>query len=170
MPIEENICSDTAFQRLFMAYSKSLHNYIYYKSSNAALAEDIMQEAFLRLWKKCKQVHYDKAKSYLFTVANNLFLDEVKHQKVSLKFQLLRPPRESTNIDAQFLLEEQEFYERLEGAIAKLPEAQRIVFLMNRIEKMKYKDIAELLDISVKAVEKRMSTALKTLRAVYNKI
>ena len=61
-------------------------------------------------------------------------------------------------------LEEQEFKERLERAIAQLPEKQRIAFLMNRIDKKKYREIAEKLGISIKAVEKRMHLALQTMR------
>lgn len=155
---------------MFMEYSDRIFRFLYYKSGNEGLSQDLAQEAFLRTWKNCKQVTLDKAKSYLFTIANNLFLDEVKHQKVVRKFQLAAPPKSSTRKDGQYLMEEQEFKAKLEDAIAQLPEGQRLVFLMNRIEKMKYKDIAELLDISVKAVEKRMSLALKSLRGIYDKI
>ena len=59
---------------------------------------------------------------------------------------------------------EKEFMEKLESTIDNLPEKQREVFLMNRIEKMKYKEIALHLDISVKAVEKRMHQALVVMR------
>ena len=60
--------------------------------------------------------------------------------------------------------------ELLIDAIADLPENQRIVFLMNRLDKKTYKEIAELLDISVKAVEKRMHKALKELRKVHKRV
>jgi len=59
---------------------------------------------------------------------------------------------------------EEEFLIKLEKTIADLPKIQREVFLLNRIEKKKYKDIAEQLGISVKAVEKRMHGALLVLR------
>ena len=75
-----------------------------------------------------------------------------------------REEKTINNQDPQFLMEEQEFKRRLEDAISQLPEGQRVVFLMNRIDKKKYRVIAEELDISVKAVEKRMHLALKTLR------
>ena len=65
----------------------------------------------------------------------------------------------------QFHMEEQEFGEKLNRILAKLPDGSREVFLMNRIEKIKYDEIAERLGISVKAVEKRMSKALSILRA-----
>ncbi|MAO07183.1 MAG: hypothetical protein CL596_00560 [Alteromonas sp.] len=62
-------------------------------------------------------------------------------------------------------MEEKQFKEKLQTAIADLTEAQRTAFLMNRIEGKKYVEIAEILGISVKAVEKRMSQALASLRS-----
>jgi len=73
-------------------------------------------------------------------------------------------PNDRTNESPEFLLEEKEFMARLEKVIADLPEKQREVFLLSRIDKKKYSEISEILDISVKAVEKRMSQALITLR------
>ena len=96
----------------------------------------------------------------------NLFLDEKKHEQVVLRFQRQAPAMEATNETPQFDLEIKELQDRLEQAIAQLPENQRIVFLMNRMDKMKYAEIAAYLDLSVKAVEKRMHLALLELRQI----
>lgn len=165
----DNICGQEVFQKLFFEYSRNLRNFLYYKSGDAMLAEDLCQEAFLRLWKECRNVPYEKAKSFLFTVANNLFLDDVKHRRVVMKYQLQKPKPGATQSPHE-LLEEKEFRLQLEQAIARLTEKNRIVFLLNRIEKMTYKDIAGLLEISVKAVEKRMHKALKELHKLSDKI
>ncbi|MEO0626668.1 MAG: sigma-70 family RNA polymerase sigma factor, partial [Bacteroidota bacterium] len=69
-----------------------------------------------------------------------------------------------------FKMEETEFYQQLQSAIAALPEKNRIVFLMNRIDKLTYREIAERLEISQKAVEKRMSKALVELRKLTQNI
>ena len=61
-------------------------------------------------------------------------------------------------------MEETQFHEKLKNALENLTEAQRTAFLLNRIEGKKYAEIAEMLNISVKSVEKRMSQALATLR------
>ncbi|MEM1002841.1 MAG: sigma-70 family RNA polymerase sigma factor, partial [Bacteroidota bacterium] len=121
-------------------------------------------EALIKLWQNCKNVLIDKSKSYLLTVANNLFLNHIKHQKVKIKFQKGRSKPGISNETPEFLLEEQQFKNRLELAISELTEAQREVFLMNRIDGLTYKKIAEALGISQKAVEKRMHKALLTLR------
>lgn len=158
-----DICEQVVFKELFWTYARPLRNFLYYKCGDAALAEDLVQEAFLRMWKVCQKVTYDKAKAFLFRVANNLFLDEVKHRQVVAKYQI-NVGEAVQRFTPQEELEENEFRERLERAIAQLPEKSREVFLLNRLEGMKYKDIALLLDISVKAVEKRMHKALVELR------
>ena len=89
----------------------------------------------------------------------------MKHKKVVLNYQKNQASEESeSNEDPQFILREKEFKKTLNNAIGSLTEAQREVFLLNRIDGKKYAEIAEMLNISVKAVEKRMSQALKNLR------
>ncbi len=156
-------CDQNSFQRLYERHSDALRNFMYYKSGDSGFAEDSVQESFLRLWKKCAAVPYEKAKSFLFAVANNLLLDRVKHKKVQLKFSAI-PQKKLTNENPEFLLEEQEFKQKLTDVISSLPEHQRAVFLMNRIDKMKYREIAEVLGISQKAVEQRMHKALLVIR------
>ncbi|MFK7979901.1 MAG: RNA polymerase sigma factor [Saprospiraceae bacterium] len=121
------------------------------------------------MWKNCAKVIVEKAKAYLFTIGRNLFLNQVEHQKIVLNFENKRHSQES-NLTPQFLLEEEEFRQRLQSAISALPEGQRLVFLMNRIDKKKYREIAEELEISVKAVEKRMHHALVALRKISKKV
>jgi RNA polymerase sigma-70 factor (ECF subfamily) len=163
MEDKESICKPKVFEKVFNTHSETLRNFMYYKCGDKDLAEDFVQEAFVKLWNNCAKVLMEKAKSYLFTVANNLFLNEVAHKKVVLKHQQTITTHH-TNLSPEFLLEEKEFMQKLQNAIAELSEKEREVFLLNRIDKKKYKEIAELLDISIKTVEKRMSLALKALR------
>ncbi len=67
-------CDKKTFRQLFDEYAEGLQNFIFYKSGNVNLAEDCVQEAFIRLWNNCSKVPLEKVKSYLFTVANNLFV------------------------------------------------------------------------------------------------
>lgn len=152
-----------AFKTLYDRYYDAIRNFLYYKSGNMHLAEDLTQDAFMILWKKRQSIDPDKVKSYLYTIANNLFLNEVKHQKVVMKFNQ-QPVTTTSNETPQYVMEEDEFRQKLESAISGLPEKNRVVFLMNRIDKLTYKEIAERLGLSVKAVEKRMHKALLELR------
>ncbi|MFD2823169.1 RNA polymerase sigma factor [Lacinutrix iliipiscaria] len=162
-PINNNVCNEISFNAIFNKYAKDLNNFLYYKFGDHLNPKDKVQEAFIKLWQNCSKVTPDKAKSYLFTVANNLMLNEVAHQKVVLKYNQNKP-KSYTNESPEFVMQEQEYMKKLQNAISKLTEAQRTAFLLNRVEGKKFKEIASLLDISTKAVEKRIYGALKKLR------
>ena len=157
-----NVCEDGVYAKIFKTTSKTVFNYIYYKFGNAEKANDAVQEAFLKLWENCAKVAPEKAKAFVYTVANNTYLNVIKAEKVRLKYsdQTLR----TTNETPEHILEQQQFQEKLDNALNSLPDNQRIVFLLNRIDGKKYKEIAVMEGVSVKAIEKRMHLALKSLR------
>ncbi len=161
--LHDNICNEALFSKVFKMHSKNLHDFLYYKFGERFNPKDKVQEAFVKLWENCSKVSPDKAKSYLFTVGNNLMLNETAHQKVVLKYQQHKP-KAHTNESPEFLMEENEYLQKLQLAISNLTEAERVAFLLNRVEGKKHKEIAELLNIGTKAVEKRIYGALKKLR------
>ena len=157
-------CNDVAYQGVFRDYAKAIRNFVYAKCGNISAAEDITQDAFVKLWQKCKEVPLDKAKSFLYAVANNLFIDQKRHEKVVLNYQGKANISGISIESPHFQLEEKEFKHKIEKVINSMPEKSRVVFLMNRIEKLTYKEIAERLEISQKAVEKRMHKSLSIMR------
>ena len=158
-----NVCEEHIFSSIFKDNSKTVFNYIYYKFGNEEKASDAVQEAFVKLWENCTKVSPEKAKSYLYTVANNLYLNVIKAEKVRLKYADLHS--NSINRESpEYVLEEKQFQKKLDDALNALPENQRTTFLLNRIDGKKYGEIAEMEGVSVKAIEKRMHLALKTLR------
>ena len=161
--LHNNICQEHLFSSIFKKYAEDLHNFLFYKFGERLNPKDKVQEAFVKLWENCKNVSPEKAKSFVFTTANNLMLNEVAHQKVVLKHQKTKT-KFSTNENPEFLMQEQEYHEKLQRALANLTEPQRVAFMMNRVEGKRFKEIAELLDISTKAVEKRIYGALNKLR------
>ncbi|WP_282132755.1 RNA polymerase sigma factor [Cellulophaga baltica] len=159
---KQNVCEEQVYNELFKTNSKTVFNYIYYKYGNEEKAYDVVQEAFIKLWENCKKVAPEKAKSFVYTVANNLYLNVLKAEKV--RFKHAKDTLDVTHESPEFLLEEKQFKLKLEQALSDLPEIQRSTFLLNRIDGKKYKEIAELEGVSVKAIEKRMHLALKSLR------
>lgn len=137
---------------------------MYYKCGNSEQASDYVQESFIRIFENCSKIIPSKAKSFLFTTANNLFLNVKKHDKVKLSYKEQQVSDGIEKEDPHFILREKEYMEQLQNAIANLTDAQREVFLLNRIDDKKYREIAEILNISQKAVEKRMMGALIKLR------
>ncbi|MBR9855924.1 MAG: sigma-70 family RNA polymerase sigma factor [Algicola sp.] len=158
-----NVCEDHIFSEIFKKHSKTVFNFIFYKFGNEEKAHDAVQEAFVKLWQNCSKVSPDKAKSYVYTVANNLYLNVIKAEKVRLKHadSLVN---DRTNESPEFLMEEKEYKEKLDNALNALPDNQRTTFLLNRVDGKKYAEIAEMESVSVKAIEKRMHLALKSLR------
>ncbi|MFP4846425.1 RNA polymerase sigma factor [Winogradskyella sp. PE311] len=158
-----NICESKTFESIYNTHAKEVRRFLFFKTQSIDKAEDLLQEAFIKLWDNCSKVDFNKVKSYIYTVANNLFLNDVKHLKVVQNYTKTHQ-NSSTGESPEFIMLEKEFMYKLERTIANLPEKQREVFLLNRIEKKKYKEIASQLDISVKAVEKRMHQALLVMR------
>jgi RNA polymerase sigma-70 factor (ECF subfamily) len=151
------------FEHIFQSHYEAIRNYIYYKSGNIDEAEDIVQEAFLKIWEKRETIIQSTVKSLLYTIAGNIFLNRWQHRNVEIQFAL-QYVSEGTSSSPEYDLEMKEFDEKLQNALSALTEKNRTVFLMNRIDRMTYQEIANTLNISVKAVEKRMNKALTFLR------
>ncbi len=162
--LKEHICEESVFAKVYTTYAKDLHDFLYYKFGAELNPKDISQEAFVKLWDNCKKVPFKKAKSFLFTVANNMMLNEIKHQKVVLAYQKVTP-KHYTNESPEFLLEEEEFLKRYQEVLSKLSEEQRVAFLLNKAEGKKHSEIAEQLGVTKKVVEYRIYTAFKLLKA-----
>ena len=160
---QENVCEEEVYNQLFRTHGKDLHNFLYYKFGADNNPNDIVQEAFIKLWNNCKKVTPEKARSFLFTVANNQMLNELSKKKTALDYSQNKP-KGHTIESPEYVMEGNEYMDRLQIALEGLTEDQRVTFLLNRIEGKKHKEIAEMLGISRKAVEKRIYTALKILK------
>ena len=158
-----SVCQEKKYKGLYESYADGLRNFMYYRCGDLDKAQDLMHEAFIRLWENCKKVLFDKVKSYLFTTAHRLFLNQVEHEKVVLKFEQ-KSVGQNEFESPDFILEEQEFKVQLETAISNLPEGQRTVFLLHKIDKMPFQEIADMQGISISAVHKKMYKAMEKLR------
>ncbi|XOV92262.1 MAG: RNA polymerase sigma factor [Bacteroidota bacterium] len=157
-------CNESVFRKLFRLHAEDLHRFIYYKYGAENNPEDIVQTTFSKLWDNCGKVSFEKARSYLFTVANNQVLNELEKKKTVLKYHQNSGLKDYSSESPEFVLEEKEFMERIQQALESLNEGQRVAFMMNRVEGKKHEEIAEMLGISRKAVEKRIYTALAYLK------
>ncbi len=154
------------FELLFEQYFDPIKNFVYFKTGNTAVSEDIVQETFIKLWERRSEIKQETVSSLIYTIAGNLAKNHLKHQLIVFNFSNKKKEGGLPETPQQ-VLEQQEFKKKLEEAIGSLSEAHRTTFLMNRIEQITYTEIALRLNISVKTVEKRMSVSLKHL---YNKL
>ena len=153
------------FKRCFDAYFDSIRNHIYYKCSDTELATDIVQDVFLKVWEKRESLTADNIKSLLYKMASDQLISHFRRNDVANKYvDNEKFHLEFKQRDAHAEMEYAELKETYEKVLAKLPEKQRSVFLMSRMEELTYKEIAERLELSEKAVEKRMSIALSVLK------
>ena len=159
----ENVCEESLFNNLFKKYSKDLHDFLYYKYGSDNNPKDLVQEAFIKLWDNCHKVSLEKARSCVFKVGHKQIVNQ-QSKKKKLVNNAQQKPRQHTSESPEYLMEESEYMQRLQSALESLSEDQRVTFLMNRIEGKKHQEIAEILGISRKAVEKRIYTALDKLR------
>jgi RNA polymerase sigma-70 factor (ECF subfamily) len=154
---------NVGFEQLFDAYCDELRHYIFYKSGDEEVAEDIVQDAFLKIWEMRATVRPETARALLYTIATNQFANRYKRQKLKFKFQQTIV-EDRTFETPEFEMEVKEFDRKLQRVLSELGEKSRTVFLMNRMDQMTYNEIANNLNISVKAVEKRMKKALEFVR------
>ncbi len=150
------------FKAYFDQYFDPIRNYLYYRGADAELATDLAQEVFMKLWEKQIEIE-PRTKGLLYKMASDLFVSHVRRNSVANTY-ITSQSQQQEEHDPAASLEYKELKETYEQALAKLPDKQRAVFLMNRVEALTYKEIAERLELSVKAVEKRMSQALAHLR------
>ena len=161
--LHDNICQRSVFEGLYKKYAQDLTNFLYYKFGANFEPSDRAQDAFIKLWENCAKIPPSKAKSYLFTTANNLMLNAVKHHKVVLNHQKTQP-KNYTNEDPEFVLEKKQFARQYEKALLKLSEEQRVAFLLNKAEKKTHQEIADMLGTTKKVIEYRIYSGFKVLK------
>jgi len=151
------------FKNIFNLNFDTVRNYIYYRCGDADLATDVAQDAFMKIWEKQPIVESDKVKALLFKISSDIFISNYRKQKTALKFTLQAKPQVQSQ-NPEEILQFEELQSKYNRMLAIMPEKQRVVFLMHRLDGYKYQEIAQRLNLSVKAIEKRMKLAIEFLR------
>ena len=131
---------------------------------DSELATDIAQDVFLKVWEKKLDVFENREMGLLVKIANDMVVSNYRKVQNGQKFQNSIQHHQD-NITPEDNMLYNELNREYEKALNDLGENERVTFLMNRVEGLKYTEIAQQIGISVKAVEKRMSKALEFLRA-----
>ncbi|HET8572533.1 MAG TPA: RNA polymerase sigma-70 factor [Edaphocola sp.] len=158
--------SEAAFEQVFKAHFKTLHGYAYTFVKDRDVAEDMVQNTFVKLWERSGDLNiHTSLSAYLYRSVNHECLNYLKHQTVRAAHEsYTRHTAGLQEENAMEKLRHRELQEKLSEALSELPEGCRTVFQLSRFEALKYRDIAEKLGISVKTVENQMGKALKMLR------
>lgn len=151
---------------LFKSYYQPLCNYAYSFVQDRDEAEEIVQTTFLSVWEKRQSMEIHTAfKAYIYAMVRNACLNLIKHEKIKqlhVQGELAVAERSVESVTRTVIAGELE--SKIQLAMEKLPEQCRLVFKLSRFEELKYSEIADQLNISVKTVENQMGKALKIMR------
>ena len=151
---------------IYDAHFDDLRRYLIYRSGDQDLSKDIAQNVFMKVWTKKIEIASGNIKSLLFKMATDEFISHIRKKRVEKEYTEsidLRLIQEPDNNDD--LLEKKVLFQK---ALNQLPEKQKTALLMNKMQGLTYKEIAEVLNLSQKAIEKRIGLALKALKQNLN--
>ncbi|CAL1519337.1 RNA polymerase sigma-70 factor [Chitinophaga sp. MM2321] len=158
--------SEAAFTTLFHLYKSRLYGYILRLTDSPEMAEDVVQDVFMKLWKnRAGLVEIDHFRGYLFRMAQHHAINAFKRmaaETLLLADKSLQPDTIMSN--AEEVLELKDVQQLLHKAVAKLPPQQKLVYTLSREQGLKHEEIAASLRISHSTVNKHMVQALRTIR------
>ena len=173
--------NEKAFEVLLLRHKDKMYRFIYMKVRNRDLAEDIFQEAFVKILKTLKLGAYNEEGKFLpwaMRIAHNLVIDHFRKNSKMRMISESSSSREDFNIFSVLSLDEKNAHETLAygelekqmvGLIDHLPSAQRDILVKRLYQEMSFKDIAEMEDISINTALGRMRYALINLRKLIEK-
>lgn len=153
------------FEQLFRKLYRPLNAYAFRFVRDLSTAENIIQDVFLKLWKNRREIVITTSlEHYLFRSVRNHCLNFLDKAKVRAEYLKMQMQLENGNEDYSAFYPETGLLDKIESAINALPEKRQAIFRMAREDGLKYREIAEQLNLSIKTVETQMSLALKQLR------
>jgi RNA polymerase sigma-70 factor (ECF subfamily) len=157
----------TAFAEIYARHAPRVYAYLWRMLQDEALAEDLRQEAFIRLWQqRTKWSSRGSVAGYLVRVARNEALNAIEKGRVQRRWAVDQAGGPQATAPApDTVLEQRHTVECVSAAIEALPDRAREVFSLKRDAGLSYREIGELLGISPKTVEAHMSKAYALLRS-----
>ncbi len=153
-----------AFKDLYQKYYYLLIQFAWYRTNSMETSRDLVQDVFCKIWLARKKLDPKKSiKAYLYKSVGNAVINVYKlHSSGNTVLDDNYPDKISNESDQEFVFD-------MRNAISNLPEKIKTVFTLSRYDGFSYEEIAEICEVSVKTVEKRMSNAFKKLRKIFHK-
>jgi RNA polymerase sigma-70 factor (ECF subfamily) len=145
----------SSFTELYQNHARAVYQFAYYLSGDPALAEDIVSETFLRIWDSAAMVRMETVRGYLFTIARNLFLHDLRRKRKQDQLEDDHSVAASTVKD----LESKEALRETLAALQTLPETDRAALLLRAHEGVSYEEIARILGLSLSSVKVKIHRA-----------
>jgi RNA polymerase sigma-70 factor (ECF subfamily) len=153
----------SAYKELYLLFYKPLLQFGYSFVRSHEMAEEIVSDVFVNLWKKRAQItDIQNLRLYLFVSTKNTALNYLRSQKKPLlQAEQYQVQLQSIYFDPERLMITAEMVNRVQAAIRKLPPRCQLIFKLVKEDGLKYREVAELLSLSVKTVENQMITATR---------
>lgn len=155
---------DQAFAKVYHTYHRQAYTYLLRRTDSVALAEELLQLSFIKLWKNAQNLNPQiPLNAQLFRICRTVMLDEIKRLNSlrNMETDYAAQSRLATEDNAAL---NRHLSEDIQAAISALPPARKRIFVLSRLEGYSHKEIAEMMSISVRTVEDHMGKALKLLR------
>ena len=167
---------ESAFDYLVQKYRRPMLSFMYRMAHNTAVAEDLAQEVFLRVYRSRENYEASaKFTTWLYRIASNLAVNharDTRHQRPENTVSLDEPDQESgmtmdvpdDSLSAEESIVRRERLAAIRQRVQELPERQRIAVVMHKYQQMDYRQIAEVLKLSESAIKSLLFRAYETLR------
>ncbi len=162
--MENHKIDEHSFQDIFETHFDPICRFLNLYTKDIDMIEDTVQNIFCKLWINRDFLNVVHIRPYLYTAARNGVLNHIRNQKLQSQILATYMREEQELHEAYDCVDEEEFVKRLEESIASLSPKCQAVFKLSRFSKMTYKEISEQEGISVKMVEKHISTALRKIK------
>ncbi len=159
----------SAYKKLFFHFYTPLKNFSNSILKSPQMAEEVVSDIFIEIWAKRKQLQdIEDLKMYLYVSVRNTSLRRLQQARKTsvLSLDELQVEFASTDQNAEHSLISNELHLKIEAAIESLPPQCKIIFKLAKQDKLKYKEIAQLLNISIKTIDNQLATALKKIASV----
>jgi len=156
---------EPAYKELFFMFYKPLQQFALSFVRSNEMAEEIVSDVFIKIWERRRQIEkIDNLKIYLYVSTKNTALNYLRAQKKPLiQPENYRVQLQSIYFDPERLMLTAEMINRVQQAINQLPMRCQVIFKLVKEDGLKYREVADLLNLSVKTVENQMTTALRKL-------
>lgn len=157
---------ETAFRQLFDLYTPGLLRFSYSILKKKELSEEVVSDVFFKVWvHRTKLPEIENFKAYLFTSSRNTALNYLDKEKRNRAVQLedIEVPLQIDEICPESELISKELREAIAKAIDHLPERCKLIYSLAKVEQLRYKEIAEILDISVKTIDHQLTIAIRKI-------
>ena len=162
---------DRAYKELFFLFYKPLTQFAFSFVKSKEMSEEIVSDVFINIWKGRKHLEeIENLKTYLFISTKNISLKYLlkQHKQVAIAIDGLNIELESKDIHPEQLMITADMVNKITEAVNQLPPRCKIIYKFIKEDGLRYKEVAAILDISVKTIDSQLAIALKKIGAAIN--